>query len=56
MADLGPPGAFAWPPFRFVNYLSTRAWHIGRWTVASGCATIAAHWTAQRALSVVGTL
>ena len=46
----------AWPLFRLVNYLSRRAWHIGRWAVAGGCAAIAVFWTGQRALSVVGTL
>lgn len=44
----------AWPLFRLVGHLSRRAWHIGRWAVAGGCAAIAVFWTGQRALSVVG--
>jgi hypothetical protein len=44
----------AWPLFRLVNHLSERAWYIGRWAVAAGCAAIAVFWTGQRALSVVG--
>ncbi|MCZ6862149.1 MAG: HupE/UreJ family protein [Alphaproteobacteria bacterium] len=46
----------AWPLFRLVNHMSTRTWHIGRWTVAAGCAAIAVFWTGQRVLSVVETL
>ena len=45
----------AWPLFRLVNHLSERAWYIGRWAVAAGCAAVAVFWTGQRALSVVGT-
>ncbi len=44
----------AWPLFRLVNHMNRRAWHIGRWAVAAGCAAIAVFWTGQRALSVVG--
>ena len=46
----------AWPLFRLVNHMSKRAWYIGRWTVAAGCAAIAVFWTGQRALSIVETL
>jgi hypothetical protein len=45
-----------WPLFRLVDHMSRRAWQIGRWAVAAGCAAIAIFWTGQRALSVVGTL
>ena len=46
----------AWPLFRLVDHVSRRAWHVGRWAVAAGCAAIALFWTGQRALSVIGTL
>jgi hypothetical protein len=46
----------AWPLFRLVDHVSRRAWHVGRWAVATGCAAIALFWTGQRALSVIGTL
>jgi len=46
----------AWPLFRLVSHLSRRAWHVGRWGIAAGCAAIAVFWTGQRALSVFGTL
>ncbi len=46
----------AWPLFRLVNHMNRRAWHMGRWAVAAGCAAIAVFWTGQRALSVIGTL
>jgi hypothetical protein len=45
----------SWPLFRLVNHLSRPTWHMGRWVLAAVCAAIAAFWTGQRALSVIGT-
>jgi len=46
----------AWPLFRFIERLNYRAWNFGRWGVAGGCAAIAAFWTGQRVLQVLGAL
>ena len=44
-----------WPLLRVVARLNKRAWHIGRWTVAAGCAATALVWTGQRVLMVLET-
>jgi hypothetical protein len=45
----------AWPVFRLIQKLSDRAWRIGRIGIASGCIAVAAVWTVQRILLIVGT-
>jgi hypothetical protein len=45
-----------WPLIRLLARWNNRAWAIGRWTVALPCIAVAAVWTAQRAVSMVGAL
>jgi hypothetical protein len=47
---------FAWPAFRLIQRTSEYAWRIGRIGIASVCIAVAAVWTGQRVLSVIGTL
>ncbi len=46
----------AWPLFRLVEWLSRRAWQIGRWGVAAACAMIAVFWTVQRGSAVIASI
>ena len=46
----------SWPLFRLVARRNDRAWRIGRWGVAVPCVAVAAFWTGQRALMIVGAL
>jgi len=46
----------AWPLFRLVEWLSRRAWKIGRWGVAAACAMIAVFWTVQRGAAVIANI
>ena len=46
----------AWPAFRLIERWSDQAWRVGRFGVATGCIAVAAVWTGQRVLSVIGTL
>jgi len=46
----------AWPLFRLVEWLSRRAWQIGRWGVAAACAMIAVFWTVQRGSAVIANI
>ncbi len=46
----------AWPAFLLLRRLSDRAWRVGRIGIAAGCIAVAALWTGQRALSVIGAL
>jgi hypothetical protein len=46
----------AWPLFRLIEWLSRRAWQIGRWGVAAACAMIALFWTAQRGAAVISAI
>ncbi len=46
----------AWPLFRLIEHLNDRAWQLARWGIAGVCAAIAAIWTGQRALSLIGAL
>jgi hypothetical protein len=46
----------AWPAFRLIQRSSDNAWRIGRIGIASTCIAVAAVWTGQRVLSVIGTL
>jgi hypothetical protein len=46
----------AWPLFRLTEHFNRRAWRLSRWGIGGACAAIAAIWTGQRALSVIGTL
>jgi hypothetical protein len=46
----------AWPLFRLIQRFSEYAWRIGRIGIASVCIAVAAVWTGQRVLSVIGSL
>lgn len=46
----------AWPAFRLIQRSSDRAWRVGRIGIATACIAVAAVWTGQRVLSVIGTL
>ncbi len=46
----------AWPSVRLVEWLSRRAWNIGRWGVAAACAMIAVFWTVQRGSAVIANI
>ena len=46
----------AWPAFRLIQRSSDHAWRIGRAGIATACIAVAAVWTGQRVLSVIGTL
>lgn len=46
----------AWPAFRLIQRSSEYAWRIGRIGIATVCIAVAAVWTGQRVLSVIGTL
>jgi hypothetical protein len=46
----------AWPAFRFIQKVSEYVWRIGRIGIATVCIAVAAMWTGQRVLSVIGTL
>jgi len=46
----------AWPAFRLIQRSSDYAWRIGRIGIAAACIAVAAVWTAQRVLSIIGTL
>ncbi len=46
----------AWPLFRLVDWLSRRAWQLGRWAIAATCAMIALFWTFQRASAVIASI
>jgi hypothetical protein len=48
--------SITWPAFRLLERLNRRAWRVGRWGAAGACASVALVWTAQRGLSVLGTL
>ena len=45
--------ATTWPLFRLMEHMSNRAWKLGRWTIATGCAAMAVFWTGQRALLII---
>ena len=45
-----------WPVFRLIQRSSENAWRIGRIGLATTCMAIAAVWTWQRVMSVIGTL
>ncbi|MDJ0957663.1 MAG: HupE/UreJ family protein [Arenicellales bacterium] len=45
-----------WPVFRFIQRLSANAWRLGRIGIATVCIAVAALWTGQRFISVIGTL
>ena len=45
----------AWPVFRLIQRSSDNAWRIGRIGIATACIAVAAVWTGQRVLSVIGT-
>ncbi len=44
-----------WPAFRLIQRSSDFAWRIGRVGIATACIAVAAVWTGQRVLSVIGT-
>ncbi len=46
----------AWPAFRLIQRSSEYVWRIGRIGIATVCIAVAAVWTGQRVLSVIGTL
>jgi len=46
----------AWPAFRLIQSSSEYAWRIGRIGIATVCIAVAAVWTGQRVLSIIGTL
>jgi hypothetical protein len=46
----------AWPALLLLRKLSEPAWHYGRIGLASACIAVAAIWTGQRIVSVVGVL
>jgi hypothetical protein len=46
----------AWPVFRLIQRSSEYAWRIGRIGIATVCIAVAAVWTGQRVLSIIGTL
>jgi hypothetical protein len=46
----------AWPAFRLIQRSSDNAWRIGQVGIATACIAVAAVWTGQRVLSVIGTL
>ncbi len=46
----------AWPTFRLIQRSSDYAWRIGRAGIATACIAVAAVWTGQRVLSVIGAL
>ncbi len=46
----------AWPAFRLIQRSSDFAWRIGRVGIATACIAVAAVWTGQRVLSIIGTL
>ena len=46
----------AWPAFRLIQRSSEYAWRIGRIGIATVCIAVAAVWTGQRVLSIIGTL
>lgn len=46
----------AWPAFRLIQRSSDHAWRIGRLGIATACMAVAAMWTGQRVLSVIGAL
>jgi hypothetical protein len=46
----------AWPAFRLIQRSSEYVWRIGRVGIATVCIAVAAVWTGQRVLSVIGTL
>ena len=46
----------AGPMFRLIQKSSDFAWRIGRNGIATACFVIAAVWTGQRVLSIIGTL
>ena len=45
-----------WPVFRLIQRSSDNAWRIGRIGLAAACTVVAAVWTGQRALLVIGAL
>ena len=48
--------SLAWPAFRLIQRSSEYAWRFGRIGIATVCIAVAAVWTGQRVLSVIGTL
>jgi hypothetical protein len=46
----------AWPAFRLIERWSGQVWRVGQIAIATGCIAVAAMWTGQRVLSVIGTL
>jgi hydrogenase/urease accessory protein HupE len=46
----------AWLVFRSIERMNDRAWHLGRWGIASSCAMVAVVWTVQRVLMVIATI
>ncbi len=46
----------AWLAFRLIQRSSDLAWRIGRVGIATACIAVAAVWTGQRVLSIIGTL
>ena len=45
-----------WPAFRLIAKASGRAWFAGRVGISAVCIAVAALWTWQRAVAVVGSL
>ncbi len=46
----------AWPLFRLVEWLSRRAWQVGRWGIATVCTMIAVFWVVQRGSAVIANI
>ena len=45
-----------WPLFRLIQRSSNKAWRLGRLSLATACMAVAAVWTWQRVMLVIGTL